>query len=298
MANPALHKIHLFQGLSEAGLSRVAAYLKPRTYAPGEIIFYINDPGEEVFFIETGMVVVFDPAASSVAVRTFTDGSLFGELAVIDHKPRTLSARAETDCRLWVLPADKFEQVILEDKKLVMEMLVRLSASIRYTTDIFMDAIHRSIHDALTGLYNRNLFESMIMVLEEGRRSELSVILIDIDGLKQVNDTQGHEAGDRLICQAAGVLRSAFRAEDAVARIGGDEFAVLLPGVNAAGAQEATTRVLARLEAHNREHPDFPVSFSLGAATGDPGIPIQNIVKQADKRMYEHKVARKKQRVD
>jgi len=257
------------------------------------LIFNLGDPGDQVFFIEDGQVAVFDPAAAGMPVRTFRAGDMFGELAVIDRQPRTLSARAESACRLWMLSTEDFEHVILENKAVTLHILVSLSESIRYTTDIFIEATRRSVRDALTGLYNRHLFESLIGVLEENRPPEVSVIMVDINGLKQVNDTQGHAAGDRLIRCVADTLRSAFRSEDAVARIGGDEFAIILPRVNADGAALAVERILSQTDCYNQQNPDFPISFAIGMATGQPDISIEDLIKQADAQMYKNKKSRR-----
>ncbi|MDD5369776.1 MAG: diguanylate cyclase, partial [Anaerolineaceae bacterium] len=85
-----------------------------------------------------------------------------------------------------------------------------------------------STHDRLTGIYNRGYFEEELARLDHGRQFPVSVLMADVDGLKETNDTHGHQAGDELLRQTAEVLKSAFRAQDVVARIGGDEFGILL----------------------------------------------------------------------
>jgi diguanylate cyclase (GGDEF)-like protein len=290
-----LHHIILFEGLSAADLDQISAYLKPCRRAAGETIFSQNDSGAEVFFIEQGNVVVFDPSSPGVSVRNFSAGSMFGELAVIDRKPRTLSARADTECQLWIMPAEDFERLILDNKTLLMKILINLSGSIRYTTSLLTTAMHQSIRDSLTGLYNRSLYESLVSILEEGHREQVTVVIIDIDGLKETNDTLGHSSGDRLIQRTASILRSAFRPEDIIARIGGDEFAVLLPGVSATTAEAAFKRIWVKLDEYNLQNPDYPTHFSAGVATGGPDIPIAAIIQQADVRMYAHKKVYKAQ---
>ena len=90
-----------------------------------------------------------------------------------------------------------------------------------------------SFHDALTGLYNRAYFEEEMARLDGGRQYPVSIIACDLDGLKQINDQLGHDAGDRAIKAAAKILGlHTFRKEDVVARIGGDEFIVVLPSVD------------------------------------------------------------------
>ena len=146
-----------------------------------------------------------------------------------------------------------------------------------------------SAHDALTGLYNRAFFEEEMARLERGRQFPVSVVMADIDGLKAVNDNQGHAAGDELLRRAAAVLRSTFRAEDVVARIGGDEFAVLLPSTDAAAAEKALARVVNSLLAHNTAHGDPPLRLSVGTATAERGRSLTEALKQADERMYQEK---------
>lgn len=148
-------------------------------------------------------------------------------------------------------------------------------------------------HDELTGLFNRAYFEAEIERLAGGRRFPVSVVMADVDGLKAVNDTYGHGAGDRLLQQAAKVLLEAFRAEDVVARIGGDEFVVLLPRADSAIVAGFLERITVSQEAANCSGIDCPVRLSLGAATVSNGEGLRNALKLADKRMYENKFSKK-----
>jgi two-component system, cell cycle response regulator len=146
-----------------------------------------------------------------------------------------------------------------------------------------------SFHDVLTGLYNRAYFEEAIARLERGRQYPVSVIMGDVDGLKRVNDVQGHAAGDDLLRLAAQAIRGGFRAEDIVARIGGDEFAALLPHTDAATAALVLKRIQESVAAH------APLSFSLGVATVvERGGSLAEALKQADQRLYEEKASKRK----
>ncbi len=146
-----------------------------------------------------------------------------------------------------------------------------------------------STHDVLTGLYNRAYFEAEMARLQSGRQFPVSVIMADVDGLKRINDSRGHAAGDELLRQAAAILRLAFRAEDVVARIGGDEFAILLPHTDERTGQEALKRVRSHLAEHNLAQNDLPISLSLGLATAQPGSSLAEALTRADQSMYDSK---------
>ncbi len=150
---------------------------------------------------------------------------------------------------------------------------------------------YQSTHDILTGIYNRSFFEAELVRLEGGREYPISIIIADVDGLKMVNDTQGHTAGDQLLKQAALIMKSVFRTEDVVARIGGDEFAVLLPNTDAISVEHKVASIREKLDKNNEEQNKIPVHISIGSATADRGDLI-GIFTLADQRMYQDKAKR------
>ena len=152
---------------------------------------------------------------------------------------------------------------------------------------------HLSTHDVLTGLYNRTFYEAELERLTTSRRYPVGIVIIDLDGLKITNDTYGHAAGDKMICKAANILKCAFRAEDLVARTGGDEFTVLLPETNAGGLQAATGRITQCLDEANSMDDGFRVKFSVGTEIAETKEKLLGAVKIADMRMYQNKAARK-----
>ncbi len=145
---------------------------------------------------------------------------------------------------------------------------------------------YKSFHDGLTGLYNRDYFSEQMTRLGKDlvRSAPVSIILIDIDGLKIVNDTLGHKAGDDLLISAAKIISESFRQVDIVARIGGDEFCIILPGVDNKAALAKKNRISKSIGSYNKEEPSVKLNMSIGVATsqGEPGETIYDIFQRAD----------------
>lgn len=144
-------------------------------------------------------------------------------------------------------------------------------------------------HDALTGLFNRAYYETEVARLEASRSHPVSIIVADVDRLKVVNDQMGHAVGDEVLRRAASVLRNAFRAEDVVARTGGDEFGILLPETDEVAVQKALERIRKLLVKDMRAGVEPQLSISLGSATCHRGESLIKALKQADDNMYRLK---------
>ncbi|MCF8112150.1 MAG: diguanylate cyclase [Desulfobacteraceae bacterium] len=152
-----------------------------------------------------------------------------------------------------------------------------------------------SFRDSMTALYNRNFFEEEMNRLQDGRYSPIGIIICDLDGLKFINDTLGHQSGDEMLLNIAELLKDNFRASDIIARIGGDEFAILLPGVDHDIAEKLVRRLRQGVENHNRTNPGLPISLSIGygVSTQRP-VDMQALFREADDKMYRDKLQQEK----
>jgi diguanylate cyclase (GGDEF)-like protein len=155
-----------------------------------------------------------------------------------------------------------------------------------------------SFHDSLTGLYNRTYFEEELARMEKGRRFPVSILAADLDGLKEVNDTLGHSVGDRLIQSAARILEKGVRAENVVARIGGDEFVIIFPNTGESVMHKIVARIRHNEAVFNAGQDTFSVGISLGTATAESTCSLRDILMLADRRMYVDKEQRKKSSVN
>jgi len=146
-----------------------------------------------------------------------------------------------------------------------------------------------SVHDKLTGLYNRTYFEEKMAAVQAA--DGVGIIVCDIDGLKLINDTFGHVAGDGALVQVAQILSKCAGEHDVVARTGGDEFAVLLTGAGYADAEKLCSSIRRSVSQYNDHYPEFPLSVSLGFALSD-GYKRNpyDLFKMADDNMYREKL--------
>jgi diguanylate cyclase (GGDEF)-like protein len=148
----------------------------------------------------------------------------------------------------------------------------------------------RSTHDILTGLYNRQYFEQEIERLQNSRRQPISILVMDMNGLKKINDTQGHAVGDELLRVAAREIRKAFRPDDIVARIGGDEFVILLPETDTVTTIKVVERVKEVIHDFNQLNPEHnPISFAVGFAASESTPNLRDVLRNADRDMYIQK---------
>jgi diguanylate cyclase (GGDEF)-like protein len=117
----------------------------------------------------------------------------------------------------------------------------------------------------------------------------VSVIIVDLNNLKPVNDVFGHHTGDKLIRRAAEVLTASVGLGFVVARIGGDEFIVIMPGAKLNEAEALMERIESLVVMNNKYYREPELSLSLGAAVSEPGLPLEKVISLADKEMYKNK---------
>lgn len=148
-----------------------------------------------------------------------------------------------------------------------------------------------SFHDNLTGLYNRTYLNEELIRLSSGRFNPVGFLSADVDGLKLVNDNLGHLAGDSLLMNVGRILKESFRDCDVVARMGGDEFAVVITHCTDEIMEQACQRVFNNIENYNKLNKDLPLSISFGWSIRKLQISseILEIIKEADDRMYTEK---------
>ena len=154
----------------------------------------------------------------------------------------------------------------------------------------------KSFHDGLTDLYNRAYFMDVMTRMDSGRFGPVTLVVCDIDGLKLINDSLGHRTGDELLIAAAHVLMSASRKSDFVSRVGGDEFAIILPHSTPDTGAWIINRIEEEIQNYKRHEGSLPLNIACGSSCNhDDGRSVEELQREADRAMYAAKQSKRAQ---
>ncbi|MDR3562116.1 MAG: diguanylate cyclase [Negativicutes bacterium] len=169
---------------------------------------------------------------------------------------------------------------------------LELRGEVKQRRLVEMELYYLGNHDVLTEVHNRNFFEREMQ--RKGNDNHLAILICDVDGLKLVNDTFGHQKGDFLLSTTANILKLACRETDFICRIGGDDFAVIMQGASKEVVIDATSKIQKAVLDFNETSPDIMLSLSVGFAINDHrDFPRHELFKRADNYMYRQKLHHK-----
>lgn len=284
------------------------------------MIFAADSHGDTMFVVEIGEVEL--AFGSLREPKRLGPGQFFGELALIvgDHT-RSATATALTDVSLRVVDQDAFESLLQQAPEASVELLRRTCAYLldseeRLVTSLTrrnreleqtLDYLRRTkedldatqlmtLTDELTGLYNRRCLahqsETLLRNAAQGT-TRPALLVMDVDRFKEINDSLGHQAGDRVLRAIAGALRHGLRQTDLPCRIGGDEFAVLLDNPSEEEALTMARRLLRTMAtlAPPTDGKPVDITCSLGAAVYRLGESWEDLFARADRNLYLAKQA-------
>jgi diguanylate cyclase (GGDEF)-like protein len=187
------------------------------------------------------------------------------------------------------------KEIVAEEIK-ILEIFAMQTASAIDNTRLKLHLEYVSFHDQLTDLYNRAYFENEILRIEKRAQYPAALIVCDLDGLKMINDACGHAAGDHFIVAAAKLIKSAVPPSAVTARIGGDEFAIIITEELANSAEQIAFTITQAVDKYNSGSPVLPLGMSVGWAISSNQEKMRDIFKMADSRMYRDKYSNGKAR--
>ncbi len=254
-AAASLSNTTLFANVEPEAIEGLLESCPQRRLAAGEVLLRPGEPNRTLFLILEGRVRVHLDSPDNRPFVMLNAGENVGELSVIDHKPASAWVVADGATTLLAIDQDRFWSLMNASHAVACNMLGILTQRLR-ASDAAISAGQRlqqlykrhATTDELTGLYNRRWMQNLLrrhLLRSSMNRQPLSVLMVDVDRLKEFNAEFGRVAGDHALFAVAQTLSHNVRPGDAVARFGGGQFLVLLPDTDTAGARIAAERLRA-----------------------------------------------------
>ncbi len=283
----------IFSRLPEHEVLVIASLSESIAFPSGETIFAEGETGDALFVVERGEIAVNRRTedGKTIDLARFLPGDLFGELELLNGAPRTADAYAAEDAVLLRFPKRgvRFEDVLKDypaiSAKVLHQFLVVVAGRIRNTNNlikenspVIQELKNQVYRDKLTGLFNKTYLEEHLRgILKEGGPST-GLLMIKPDNYKQINDTYGHEAGDRTLQIMAQALQGTMGTSDVAVRFMGNELSLVLPGKNRETARISAVEVQRLMNNLDLSAvtgtADFSLSVSIGIAVyPDPLAP-------------------------
>lgn len=300
-----LEGLDLFQGVEPDDVQDLLQRCDRRDLATGELLLSPGEKNEHVYIVLSGSVNVHVGSPSAPVLVTMASGECVGEMSIIeDRDPSAYVIGAEAS-HLLVIHQSVLWSMVDASHAFAKNLLVVLSERVRSHNRVIADSFgemkkfeRNAITDALTGLGNRHsMEESFPREIERciAEEKPVALIMIDVDNFKDFNDQFGHQAGDRALTAVARILKLQFRPNDVLVRYGGDEFAILLPGVDEEAAVIVADRVRTTISGDTTDSGDsliqIPVRVSMGVAVLDSAGSLTTLMRSADAALYRAKRA-------
>jgi len=294
--------------LANASLESLEGLLEAcpvRELDAGEILIQSNEPNKTLYLLLAGRLRVHLDSPKGRPLCLIEAGECVGELSVIDEKPTSAYVVADLRSRLLMVSQEIFWAMIGASHAVAANVLVMLTNRLRSSNSTVSESLrlqqvykrHATVDD-LTGLHNRRWLDNILrrqMMRSSMNQAPLSILMIDIDHFKRYNDRFGHLAGDHVLYAVAQTMLNGLRPTDMLARFGGEEFVVILPGTNINGAEIVAERIrkgVAEAVMMMSDESILPsVTISVGVAQMKPFMDFLGFLGAADSALYRAKAS-------
>jgi diguanylate cyclase (GGDEF)-like protein len=296
-----LRELQAFRGTGDAILDALVPRARLQELAAGERLLKQGEPNRRVYVVVSGRLRV-ELGGGSPPLATINRGETVGEMSLLAGSAATATVAAEEPARLLVLDEETFWWLAESSHEFSVGLLVRLAKRLRSNNETVQENIslrrqfeQAALSDPLTGFRNRRWFDQTMprIVQRHLRAAEpLCIAMMDIDHFKRVNDGFGHAAGDAVLMHVGRLVRGSLRPSDFAARIGGEEFALILPQTLLPGAVSAVERLREAIAgaAFDHEGRQLPqVTVSLGLVELKRGQDAAQLLARADVALYAAK---------
>jgi len=300
-----LEGLDLFRGVAPADVQDLLQQCARRDVPAGDVLLAPGAKNEYVFVVLSGRLDVRVGSQDAPILATMEVGACVGEMSIIEDKDPSAYVVASEPSHVLAIHKTLLWELVNASHEFAKNLLLMLSERVRSHNHFIAASFgdlrkyeRNATTDALTGLGNRHAMKDEFPA--EIRRcakagEPASLIMVDVDNFKSFNDRFGHVAGDRALTTIARILRKHFRTCDVLVRYGGDEFAVLLPGVAKPEAMDIAQRVLVAVNGDHRSNDDslvkIPLEVSMGVAERGPDCDFDSMLRAADEALYRAKAA-------
>jgi len=305
-----LSQIDIFSLLSPEEIDRIIGLFKSHETDEGQILFKEGDEGNELFIVMSGVMAssirLMDGSQREIAA--FHAGNFFGEMSIFEKAPRSATCYCKKKSVLMSLHERDFYRMIELHPEIATKIMYRMlnitTQRLRDTGEFLSDMVHwgeaarkRAITDELTGAYNRRFLDDALesrFEVSRSRAEPFTMVMVDLDYFRNINDSYGNEAGDRTIIEVVRVINRHLGEQDVLARFGGDEFTILMPGTDCAAACVVSEKIRAEIEsldifkAYGGPISRLTLSFGI-ASYPEHARTVQEIKELADQALYRAK---------
>lgn len=268
----------------------------------GQTILSPSITNQHIYILQKGELVICLQERMNHPIARIQPGDCVGEISIIDDRRPSAYVKATQDSRLIAIHRDVLTKMFELEPLLAVNLLKMFAGKFRQNNNALVDSMQlqqefqdKAERDALTGLYNRGWMDEVFpqqMDLSERIGQKVTMVMVDVDHFKKINDENGHLVGDRALKHLAFVIKEHLRETDLLVRYGGEEMIVLMPGVILSGAYVVAERVRELVKARPlilENGQQLVMTISLGMTERRAGEKLDSLIERCDRALYEAK---------